>query len=141
MSNKKKETIGRKYIENTLKIVAHPVRALILKALKEQSRTAIELEEIANEPRFNIYYHLTALEEAGLIRSIPVDKKTKRYELNTPRRPETAVLIFTEDEINSQPEEFSALLNAAEKIEKAEIPHRERIVRAEISFYYSWEKD
>jgi DNA-binding transcriptional ArsR family regulator len=141
VSNKNQETIGRKYIENTIKIAAHPIRALILKTLKEKSMTANELEEITKESRFNIYYHLSELEKTGLVCAIPVDKKTKRYELNTPRKPETAVLIFTEEEISSRSKEFSALLNAAEKMEKAEIPHRDRIVRAEISFYYSWEKD
>lgn len=131
----------RKYITDATKAALHPIRAQILKLLKDAPQTAVELGEIIGEPHFNLYYHLSALEEVGLVQSIPVDKKTKRYELTVPRKPEVAVLIFTEDEIESRTEEFAALIDAAEIIEKAEIPHREKIVRAEISFYYSWEKD
>ncbi len=132
---------GRKYIENAAKATAHPMRIMILKALKDGPKRAAELEEITGETRYNIYHHLTALEEAGLVCALYIDKKTKRYELAVPRKPEVAVLIFTEDEIESQSKDFAALIAAAEKMEKAEIPHQEKIVRAEISFYYSWEKD
>ena len=136
-----KSSLGRRYIEAATKAAIHPVRSRILKALKNGPKRAAELEELTGESRYNIYHHLTSLEEAGLVCALYIDRKTKRYELAVPRKPEVAVLIFTEDEIESQSEEFNALIAAAEKMEKAEIPHRERIVRAEISFYYSWEKD
>ena len=140
--NRQPDTISkRKYIKDATKAVLHPIRAQILKILKDTPKTAVELGEVIGESHFNLYYHLTALENIGLVRATPVDKKTKRYELIVPRRPEAAVLIFSEDEIRSRPEEFADILAAAEKLEKVEIPHRERIVRAEISFYYSWEKD
>ena len=128
----------RKYIDEAAKAAAHPVRAQILKALKEGSKTAMELESVTGEPRYNLYYHLTALESVSLVKSIPVDKKTKLYELNVPGKPEVAVLLFSEEEILSQPKAFAALLAAAGKMEGTAIPHRERIVRAEICFYYDW---
>ena len=136
-----KTVSGRKYITDATKAALHPIRAQILKILKDAPKTAVELGEIIGESHFNLYYHLTTLEEIGLVRSTPVDKKTKRYELTIPRKPEAAVLIFTEDDIDSHPKEFTALVAAAEMLEKSKIPHCEKIVRAEISFYYSWEKD
>lgn len=141
-NNRQSETAPkRKYIEVAKKAALHPVRAQILKALKEGAKTAMELEAITGESHYNLYYHLEALGNVGLVKTIPLDKKTKRYELTIPRRPEAAVLIFTENEIVSHPREFNDLLVAAEKLEKSEIPYRERIVRAEISFYYTWEQD
>lgn len=132
---------GRKYIRDATKAALHPVRTEILKILRSGAKTAVELGEIIGEPHQNLYYHLTELEEVGLVGSVPVDRKTKRYELKVPRKPEAAVLIFSEEDIRTQPVEFNSLAAAAEKMEGAEIPYREKIVRAEITFYYSWDRE
>lgn len=141
-NNQPSETVPkRKYVDDASKAVSHPVRAQILKALKEGAMTAMDLNKITGESRYNLYYHLTALEDVRLVRTTPVNGKTKLYELNVPSKPEVAVLLFSEDEIRSHPKEFTNLLAAAGKIEGTAIPHQSKIVRAEVCFYYDWDQD
>ena len=82
---------SRSYLNPTTKAVAHPVRSQILRALKEGDLSTVELEKITGETRYNLYHHLSALEQVGLIDWTMRDNKTKLYQLRTPETPDVTV--------------------------------------------------
>ena len=72
----------RSYINPVTKAVTHPVRSIIIEALKEGDKSTVELEKITGENRYNLYHHLNALEQVKLIGWKMLDNKTKLYHLN-----------------------------------------------------------
>ena len=66
--------------------------------------------------------------------------KSRHFALKEPKRPELAVLLFDEAELNSDPKGRERLLNAIEKLEGKAIPHRDKVVSAEIQLRYPWSK-
>lgn len=58
-----------------LKALAHPLRLRILETLIEQPRTTKQVAEILGEDPLKLYYHVDALEKAGLIEL--VETRTK----------------------------------------------------------------
>jgi len=129
---------ARTYINYATKAAAHPVRSTILKALQQSEKEIVELESLTSESRYNLYYHLNALEKAGLIEWKMRDNKTKIYQLKSVEHPEVAVILLNCDEIRRKPQDFDALIDALSALEGQEIPYRDKIVKAEICLYYSW---
>lgn len=129
---------ARTYINYATKAAAHPVRSTIIKALQQSEKETVELESLTSESRYNLYYHLNALEKAGLIESKMRDNKTKIYRLRSVTHPEVAVILLNCDEIRRKPQDFDALIDALSALEGQEIPYRDKIVKAEICLYYSW---
>jgi hypothetical protein len=80
------------------------------------------------------------LESVGLVKAEIGDSRTKIYSLKEPRRPEVAVFILDEHDIKNRPNEFRNLLDSMKAMEGKEIPHTDKIVKAEICFYYDWDK-
>ena len=153
MKNKKKATpkapkgkrvgpkIMRSYIQSATKAATHPVRSSILKSLKESPKSTVELEETTGEARYNLYHHLNFLQDVDLIEWDLKDSKTKIFSLKKPKRPQAAVLIFDNDDIKKKRIEFTQLIDALVAMEGQEIPHKDKIVKAEICLYFPWSEE
>tara|TARA_Y100001933_G_scaffold208419_1_gene211971 strand:- start:56 stop:493 length:438 start_codon:yes stop_codon:yes gene_type:complete len=133
---------ARTYLAHAVKAATHPVRRGILKSLKKGPQSTIELEDELNESRYNLYHHLDVLAQAGLVKESPVKSggKTRHFELREPKRPELAVLLFDEQEMGEDPKGKELLLKAIEKLEGKPIPHRDKVVSAQIQLRYPWSK-
>jgi len=129
---------SRFYISPTTKAVAHPVRSHILKALKEGDKPTVELENITGETRYNLYHHLNALEQVGLVGWTMRNNKAKLYHLRTPETPEVTVTILTEDEVKANREKLKVLVKALGEIAGEPILNADKIAGAEICLYYKW---
>ena len=125
----------RTLLSSAVSATAHPTRELILRELKEGARSALELEDVTGESRYNLYHHLGVLEDAQLITASLVDnRKKKRYELSKPSKPEVSLLILDQHD----PEEIETLKGVLEQLDSEDIPHADEICRAKMIFYYPW---
>ena len=82
------------------------------------------------------------LSSAGLVKE-SVSKgggKVRHFSLKEPKRPELAVLLFDEKDLQDNPKNRDLLLDAIEKLEGRSIPHRDKVVSAEIQLRYPWSK-
>ena len=131
----------RSYIKIATKAATHPVRSSILKSLKDSAKSTVELEEITGEARYNLYHHLNLLEDVDLVKWKLKDNKTKIYSLKKPKRPQAAVLIFDEDDIKEKSEEFKSLINVLSKMEGRKIPHKDKVIKAEVFLYFPWSEE
>jgi len=132
--------ISRSYIRSATKAATHPVRSQILKALKEGDKSTVDLEQATHETRYNLYHHLNALEQVGLVNWTMRDNKTKLYHASTPNTPEAAVIILSADDISANMGQFQNLISSLGALEGEPIPHPEKIKSAEICLYYDWEE-
>ncbi len=130
---------SRSYLNPTTKAVAHPVRSQILRALKEGDLSTVELEKITGETRYNLYHHLSALEQVGLIDWTMRDNKTKLYQLRTPETPDVTVTILSEEEVKAHREKLKLLVAALEEISGEPILNADKITVAEVCLYYKWQ--
>jgi len=123
-----------------MKATSHPTRELILRELKEGPRSTSELEDVTGESRYNLYHHLSVLEEAQLVRSAISSGRTKVFELLTPKRPDVAFMV-----LDSKDDEEAAVLEKVLEVLQAEtseeIPQADEIRRAKMVFYYPWSSD
>ena len=127
----------RTLLSSAVSATAHPTRELILRELKEGARSALELEDVTGESRYNLYHHLGVLEDAQLITASLVDnRKKKRYELSKPSKPEVSLLILDQHD----PEEIETLKGVLEQLDSEDIPHADEICRAKMIFYYPWSR-
>lgn len=126
---------GRAYIRSATKAATHPVRARILKGLKEGEKSTTDLEELTGENRYNLYHHLNLLEGVGLV-SHSVEENKKFYHATRPDNPDVAVVIIDEEEIADNRGKFNHLLDVVGEIQGEHIPNREKITSAELCFYY-----
>ncbi len=130
--------ISRSYIRPETKAATHPVRAQILKALKEGDKSTVDLEQTTGETRYNLYHHLNALEQVGLIGWTMRDFKTKLYHSKTPNTPGVAVIILTEEEVRAKKEKFKSFIDALGALEGKDVPDADKVTSAEICLYYTW---
>jgi len=138
MSEKKDE---RSYIKDATRAATHPMRSKILKLLKDSSRSTIELEKMTGESRPNLYHHLYLLEKVDLIKSELKDNKTKIFSLDKPKRPDVAVFIFDEDDIDNNRDLFNDLFDVLSKIEGQNLPHKDKLSKAEICLHFEWSEE
>ena len=133
---------ARTYLAHAVKAATHPVRREILKSLKKGPQSTVELEGELNESRYNLYHHVDVLSSAGLVKesSSKGGGKTRHFALREPKRPELAVLLFDEAELKQDPKGREHLLDALEELEGKPIPHRDKVVSAEIQLRYPWSK-
>jgi len=127
--------LGRAYIRSATKAATHPVRARILKGLKEGEKSTTDLEELTGENRYNLYHHLNALEDVGLVHHVVMENR-KVYQVTRPENPQVAVIIINTEEITEHREQFYHMLDLIGEIQGEYIPHREKITSAELCFYY-----
>jgi len=128
--------VMRSYIASATKAAIHPVRAQLLKALKGGEKSTVDLEQLTGEARYNLYHHLNALEEVGLVGWTMRDNKTKLYSLKTPEAPRAAVVVLDHKDIEQNRRRFDRVMDLLSDIEGEKIPNRENVVRAEICLYY-----
>jgi len=136
----------KQYIDDVILAIAHPIRARILKALKESPKTTSELAEITGvSDRKQLYYHLDKLSNSDkrkerpdvkLIKSEKIDKKTNLYSL-LPLKTYKAILVLDSEDIEKKPNEFSKLINAMSDMEGERIPNIKGIKRVEVVIHYS----
>ena len=133
---------ARTYLAHAVKAATHPVRREILKSLKKGPQSTVDLEGELKESRYNHYHHLDVLSSAGLVKesSSKSGGKTRHFALKEPKRPELAVMLFDEAELKHDPEGREHLLDALEELEGKPIPHRDKVVSAEIQLRYPWSK-
>ena len=133
---------ARTYLAHAVKAATHPVRREILKSLKKGPQSTVELEGELNESRYNLYHRLDVLSSGGLMKesSSMGGGKTRHFALREPKRPELAVLLFDEAELKQDPKGREHLLDALEELEGKPIPHRDKVVSAEIQLRYPWSK-
>jgi DNA-binding transcriptional ArsR family regulator len=58
-----------------LRALAHPLRIKLVEKLIEKPRTATQVAELLNESPNKLYYHLTELEQHGLVRVVKTQQK------------------------------------------------------------------
>ena len=130
----------RTLVSSAMKATSHPTRELILRELKEGPRSTLELEDVTGEDRYNLYHHLSVLEDAQLVSSAISSGRTKVFELLTPKRPDVAFMV-----LDSKDDEEAAVLRKVLKVLQAEtsgeIPQADEIRRAKMVFYYPWSSD
>ena len=133
---------ARTYLAHAVKAATHPVRREILKSLKKGPQSTVDLEQELQESRYNLYHHLEVLSSAGLVKENASKSggKTRHFSLKEPKRPELAVLLFDESELKQDPKGRERLLDAIEELEGESIPHRDKVVSAEIQLRYPWSK-
>ena len=128
---------GRSYAADAIKATSHPTRALILKALRDEDRSTVELEELTGENRYNLYHHLDVLQQVGLVGFRIGVSRMKEFHLKKPKRPDTAYLQLERDD----PEDVAKLnriVKVLGEICGAEIPHLDQITRIRIILSYPW---
>jgi DNA-binding transcriptional ArsR family regulator len=128
---------GRSYAADAIKATAHPTRALILKALRDRSRSTVELETMTGENRYNLYHHLDVLQQVGLVGFRMGESRMKEFHLRKPRRPDTAYLQLERED----PEDVAKLeriVAVLGEIFADEIPNRDKITRLRILMSYPW---
>lgn len=82
--NQNRDRRGRLQTSEMIRAAAHPTRQLILKGLREQELSTIQLERQTGENRYNLYHHLGVLAAAGLIETHLEDGRAKKYRLTQP---------------------------------------------------------
>jgi DNA-binding transcriptional ArsR family regulator len=123
-----------------MKATSHPTRELILRELKEGTRSTVELEEVTGESRYNLYHHLSVLEDAQLVTSGISEGRAKVFELSNPKRPEVAFIV-----LDGQDDEEAKVLKKVVELLRTEspggLPHSTDIHRAKMMFYYPWSSE
>jgi len=128
---------GRSYAADAIKATAHPTRALILRALRDRSRSTVELEELTGENRYNLYHHLDVLQQVGLVGFRMGESRTKEFHLKKPRRPDTAYLQLERDDPEDE-EKLERIVEILGELFANEIPNRDKITKLRILMSYPW---
>ena len=130
----------RALVSSSMSATAHTTRELILRTLKEGPQSTLDLEKVTGENRYNLYHHLSVLEDVPLITSSIGEGRSKVFELYNPKRPEVAFIV-----LDSRDKEEAKALKKILKLldgETAEgVPHRRDIRRAKMVFYYPWSSE
>jgi len=133
----KRSSSSRSYAADAIKATSHPTRALILKALRDQNRSTMELEELTGENRYNLYHHLEVLQQVGLVGFRMGENRMKEFHLKKPKRPDTAYLQLERDD-REDVEKLEGVLAALGEMFADEIPNLDKITRIRIILNYPW---
>lgn len=136
----KRSSSGRSYAADAIKATSHPTRALILKALRAETRSTVELEELTGENRYNLYHHLDVLQQVGLVGFRMGENRMKEFYLKKPKRPETAYLQL-ERENPEDTERLERLVGTLGGMFADEIPNLDKVTRMRIILSYPWSTD
>lgn len=133
----KRPSSGRSYAADAIKATSHPTRALILKALRDESRSTVELEELTGENRYNLYHHLDVLQQVGLVGFRMGDNRMKEFHLRKPKRPDTAFLQLEHDDPEDV-EKLERMVGVLGEMFADEIPNLDKVTRMRIILSYPW---
>ena len=131
---------ARAYAPATVSASSHPTRQAILKALKSGPITTMQLEDATGETRYNLYHHLTVLEETGLVRH-RLKGKIKEYRLATKRKPSAMYYQVDADDMFTDRKKFDRFLRALSDLVNEDIPQKKKVQKISISVSYPWSKD
>ena len=123
-----------------MRATSHPTREEILRELKDGPRSTLELEDATGENRYNLYHHLSVLEEAQLVRSEVISGRTKVFALRTTKRPEVAFVVL-DGKDDKEARVLERVLEVLQKGIGEEIPRADEIRRAKMVFYYPWSSE
>ena len=129
---------ARTYIANATKAALHPLRDSILRLLKEDDRSTVELEALTGENRYNLYHHLDVLLKTGLVQELESGSRARVFAITKPKKPEAAVVLLGPRERKRSPEAWDRLIDALEELEGERIPHRRSIRKIQVQIGYSW---
>ena len=131
---------ARTYVDSALSAATHPVRKNILKLLKKESLSTLDIEKNTNEDRYNLYHHLNVLENSGLIKidNNKSEGKLKFYKMNYPKKPIMAAFNFDNSDIKEKTDLCNKLYETIEKIEDYDLPNTKKICKIEIYLTYDW---
>ena len=135
-----RSTSKRKLVSSAMKATSHPTRELILRELKEAPRSTLELEEVTGESRYNLYHHLSVLEDAQLVRSSISEGRAKVFELFNPNRPDVAFVVLD----GGDKKEAQALKRVLEVLQDEIdelIPFADEIGKAKLIFDFPWSSE
>lgn len=133
----RRTSAGRSYASDAIKATSHPTRTQILKALREKSLSTVELEQLTGENRYNLYHHLSVLEQVGLVSFRYGESRTKEFYLRKPKRPETAYLHLDRQDAEDC-DKLERLIALLRELFGDEIPNLDRVTRARILLGYPW---
>jgi len=136
MIPKKPKGSPRSYTADAIKAASHPTRQAILKRLQKGDCSTVELEEITGENRYNLYHHLSVLEQVGLVGSRLLGK-VKEFFLKKPRKPETAFIQLERNDPEER-EQLERLLEVVEELLPDEVPHLKKATRARLMLSFPW---
>ena len=139
MSSRKKRPKQhyRSYISPPISATTHPTRQAILNRLKDEPATTVDLEEVTGETRYNLYHHLTVLEENGLIRH-EMRGRIKEYRLATSKRPPAAYYQVHANDMFTDREKFSRFMGALGELVGEEIPKKGEVETVTVTITYPW---
>lgn len=124
--NKKTSKSRRSYTDQLVKAAAHPTRQIILKSLKNKDLSTVELEELTGENRYNLYHHLTQLQDAGLVDFRMKEGRIKRYYLKKEKGKGETFFQLDRDELEN-PELFDNVLEVLSDAFGESIPDSEEV--------------
>jgi DNA-binding transcriptional ArsR family regulator len=136
MMRRKPKGSPRSYTADAIKAASHPTRQAILKRLQKGGCSTVELEKITGENRYNLYHHLSVLEQVGLVGSRLLGK-VKEFFLKKQRKPETAFIQLERDDPEEK-EQLDRLLDVVEELLPDEIPHLKKAKRARLILSFPW---
>ena len=124
----------------SLSASTHPTRQAILKALKDGTKTTVDLEEVTGETRYNLYHHLAVLEDADLVRHRRKGK-IKEYRLAIKRKPPTKYYHADVNDMFVDRKQLGAFLKALGELVGEDILYQDDVQSASVSLTYSWSKE
>jgi DNA-binding transcriptional ArsR family regulator len=124
--NKKTSKSRRSYTDQLVKAAAHPTRQVILKNLKSEDLSTVELEELTGENRYNLYHHLVKLQDAGLVDFRIKKGRTKRYFLKKEKGKREVFFQFDRDDLEKS-ELFDSVLEVLSDAFGESIPDAEEV--------------
>ena len=127
---------GRLQTSEIVRAAAHPTRQLILKGLKENELSTIDLERQTGENRYNLYHHLGVLVEAGLVEAYLEDGRAKKYRLTSPERAAETFFQFERGEM-ADPGALVRILELLSKALGEPIADPDRVESVTIMLRYS----
>ncbi|HEY42584.1 MAG TPA: winged helix-turn-helix transcriptional regulator [Anaerolineae bacterium] len=141
MARKKKTSkSSRSYTDQLVKAAAHPTRQIILKNLKSQELSTVELEELTGENRYNLYHHLAQLQDAGLVDFHMQEGRIKRYFLKKDTETRETFFQLDRDDLE-EPDLFDRVLDTLSKAFGETIPDAEEVQNITFMLRYEDERE
>lgn len=127
---------GRCYHDDAVKVMAHPIRASILRLLARGPLTSSGLARHFSSSRYNLYHHLNVLEEYGLVGHRGGKGRAKEFFLVESDRPKNLVMDYNWKDLADHADELADLLARVESMRGSPVPNKERLRRMRIILEY-----
>lgn len=131
---------GRSYAAETVKAASHPTRQVILKSLQKDNCSTMDLEKVTGENRYNLYHHLSVLQDAGLVDFRFKANRLKVFFLKKPKRPD-AIFLQLERKDPEDLEKFNELVGAIRTALGDRVPHLDKVTRMRLLLSYPWSEE